>query len=79
MYLGIDIGGTKTLIAAFNHRGRIVRKYKFKTAQNKDKFLLDLNRNLQMFLRYGFQVVVVAIPGTVQKTAKRIVQLSNLF
>lgn len=75
MYLGIDIGGTKTLIAAFSRRGRIVRKYKFKTAQNKDKFLLDLNRNLQMFLRYGFQVVVVAIPGTVQKNCS--VSLGN--
>ena len=75
MYLGIDIGGTKTLIAAFTHRGRVIRKYKFKTAQNKDKFLLDLNRNSQMFLKYHFQSVVVAIPGSVQKNCS--VSLGN--
>lgn len=67
MELAIDIGGTKTLIAVFSRGGRLVRKLKFKTAEKKDKFLLDLARNLRVFEKYQIKVVVVAIPGTVQK------------
>jgi predicted NBD/HSP70 family sugar kinase len=75
MYLAIDIGGTKTLIAAFSRSGRVVRRLKFKTAQNKDKFLLDLLRNLVVFEKYQIETVVVAIPGTVQKNCS--VSLGN--
>ena len=67
MYLAVDIGGTKTLIAAFSRSGRVVRRLKFSTAQNKDKFLLDLLRNLEVFEKYQIERVVVAIPGIVQK------------
>ena len=67
MYLAVDIGGTKTLIAVFSPGGRLVRKLKFKTAMEKDKFLLDLTRNLCVFEKYKIKTVVVAIPGAVQK------------
>lgn len=67
MYLAVDIGGTKTLIAAFSRSGRVVRRLKFSTAQNKDKFLLDLLRNLEVFEKYQIEMAVVAIPGIVQK------------
>jgi len=39
MYLVIDIGGTKTLIALFNSRGRVIKKYKFKTPASRSEFL----------------------------------------
>ena len=67
MYLAIDIGGTKTLIALFSKRGRVVRRFKFKTAWKKDKFVADLLQNLEMFKKYDISRVVVAIPGIVQK------------
>ena len=67
MYLAVDIGGTKTLIAVFTRGGRLVRKLKFKTAASKEKFLLDLSRNLCVFEKYKIKTAVVAIPGAVQK------------
>lgn len=67
MYLAIDIGGTKTLIALFSKRGRVVRRLKFKTAWKKEKFVADLTKNLQNFTKYAVESVVVAVPGSVQK------------
>ena len=69
MYLIIDIGGTKTLIAAFNHRGRIIRRYKFKTPESRTEFLGILKSALVPFSRqYGdsTQQVVIAIPGWIE-------------
>jgi len=67
MYLSVDIGGTKTLIALFSKRGRVIRRRKFKTAQGYRTFISDLSRSLGDFKKYKIQVIVVAIPGTVQK------------
>lgn len=67
MYLSVDIGGTKTLIALFSKRGRLLRRRKFKTAQGSRTFIHDLTEHLADFRRYKIRTVVVAIPGTVQK------------
>lgn len=75
MYLAIDIGGTKTLIALFSKRGRVIKRYKFKTAWVKDRFVRELKKHLQSFRKYHISSVVVAIPGTVQKNCS--VSLGN--
>ena len=67
MYLAIDIGGTKTLIALFSKRGRVLKKYKFRTARGFNRFVDDLKRNLEPFRKRKIKTVVVAIPGVVQK------------
>ena len=67
MHLGIDIGGTKTLIALFSRRGIILKKIKFKTAQGSKTFLNDLTTHLNEFKKYKVRSIVVAIPGVVQK------------
>ena len=67
MYLGIDIGGTKTLIALFSRRGRVLKKVKFRTAQGSRTFLNNLEEHLEEFKKYKVRSVVVAIPGLVQK------------
>lgn len=67
MYLSIDIGGTKTLIALFSRKGRVLKKRKFKTAQGYRSFIRDLESNLEGFRRRRLKAVVVAIPGVVQK------------
>ncbi len=67
MYLGVDIGGTKTLIALFSRRGRVIKKVKFRTAQGSKTFLSNLDEHLKSFKRYRVKSVVVAIPGLVQK------------
>lgn len=67
MYLAIDIGGTKTLIALFSKRGRVVRRQKFKTAQGSKTFVQELKDNLEPFKKDKIKCLVVAIPGVVQK------------
>lgn len=67
MYLAIDIGGTKTLIALFNRRGRVIRRVKFKTSWQKERFIRELLSVLERFKKFKLTGVVVAIPGVVQK------------
>lgn len=67
VYLAIDIGATKTLIALFSKRGRVVRRVKFLTARGAKTFISDLTTNLERFQKYEVQSVVVAIPGIVYK------------
>lgn len=67
VYLAIDIGATKTLIALFSKRGRVLRRVKFPTARGSKKFLADLTENLENFQKYKISSVVVAIPGIVHK------------
>ena len=67
MYLTVDIGATKTLIALFSRRGRVVRRIKFPTSNGSKTFLNTLIMNLKPFQKYKIFSVVVAIPGVVQK------------
>lgn len=67
MYLAIDIGGTKTLIALFSRHGRVIRRIKFKTSRSQAIFLNDLKDNLKHFRHHRVKSIVVAIPGLVQK------------
>ncbi|MBR3230685.1 ROK family protein [Candidatus Saccharibacteria bacterium] len=66
MYLAVDIGGTKTLIALFSKRGRVLRKLKFQTAQGSKTFLDELAQNLARFKRYKIKAIAVAVPGHVR-------------
>ena len=75
MYLAIDIGGTKTLIALFSKRGRVIRRFKFKTARKFNRFLGDLEVALAEFKKYKITAITVAIPGLVQKNCS--VSLGN--
>ena len=67
MYLGIDIGGTKTLVALFSKRGVIFKKIKFKTAHGSRTFVSDLLTTLEGFKKYKIRSIAVAVPGVVQK------------
>ena len=67
MYLAVDIGGTKTLIALFTKRGRVIRRKKFRTPQGSNTFIQELENNLKRFAKFKVRSVVVAIPGLVQK------------
>ena len=67
MYLAIDIGATKTLIALFSRRGRVVRRVKFPTAKEYKTFIGDLVKNLSPWQKHQVKAIAVAIPGIVQK------------
>ena len=75
MYLAVDIGGTKTLVALFSKRGRILRRIKFKTSWQKERFVRELMLVLSHFTKFKLTAVVVAVPGVVQKNCS--VRLGN--
>lgn len=69
MYLVIDIGGTKTLIALFNKRGRILKKVRFKTPESRREFEGMLKASLIPFsAKYSSKIyqVVIAVPGWIE-------------
>ena len=66
MYLVIDIGGTKTLIALFSAHGRVIRKFRFKTPKNRSDFEALLKTSLIPFsVKHGQKIrqIVIAVPG----------------
>jgi predicted NBD/HSP70 family sugar kinase len=68
MYLGIDIGGTKTLVAALNEHGEILVSLKFPTPKGYDDFLAALKHTLQDELPIqDFRAGCVAAPGKIDR------------
>lgn len=64
MYLGIDIGGTKTLIAALTNDGEITESRKFPTSPSYDHFLLELRHALAHMKPHDWRAAGVGIPSS---------------
>lgn len=64
MYVGIDVGGTKTLVAVLDDAGVIVERNKFPTPQNYDDFLSELAAAVATFTTKEFLAGALAIPVT---------------
>src|SRR5580692_9341147 len=64
MYLGVDIGGTKTLVASLNDEGVIQEKFKFPTPQDYQEFLNILQQTFDKFASKDFEIATVAAPYT---------------
>lgn len=80
MYVGVDIGGTKTLLAVLDEHGVIKQKIKFPTPKTYDNFLLELKHaaaNLDPKLS-DFRAGAVGIPGNVDRKHGRGISLGNL-
>ena len=67
MYLGIDIGGTKTLVAALSDNGEIAASTKFATPENYEEFLKELTKVLHELPFSDFRAGCVAAPGTIDR------------
>ena len=79
MYIGIDIGGTKTLVAALSDNGVIAASVKFATPKNYDEFLKELKRVLQDELPFSdFRAGSVAAPGAIDRKRGRFEEGGNL-
>jgi predicted NBD/HSP70 family sugar kinase len=65
MYLGIDVGGTKTLFAVFDKDGEMVCEKKIKTDQDYKRFMTNLGSELSELSQFKFTHCCCAIPGRI--------------
>lgn len=65
MYLAIDVGGTKTLIAVLNEYGVIQEKIKFPTPKNYREFISQIKNNIKTFEHQDYKAAGVGIPVSV--------------
>jgi glucokinase len=77
MYLGIDIGGTKTIVAAIAKNGTIHASRKFETPKIYKQFLKVLDENVQD-LNCDFDLSIVAAPGKVNRDKGLVIAFGNL-
>ena len=79
MYLGVDVGGTKTLVAVFDKTGTILESVKIPTSQRYVTFLKELEEILAGFEHKDFLAAGVAIPASRMNRDEGIgVSFSNL-
>jgi len=67
MYLGIDIGGTKTLVAALNNEGVISESVKFPTPRAYPGFLKELATAVATLSTKEFVACGIAVPGRIDR------------
>lgn len=68
MYLGIDIGGTKTLVGCFSDDGVLGEHIKFPTPPNYKTFLAELAQCVEKLSTKDFVYAGVAVPGRLDRS-----------
>src|SRR3989344_845866 len=79
MYLAVDIGGTKTLLACFDDKGKLLDTVKFPTPTDYKDFLTDFKHYLQFLKVVNYQAAGVAVPGKLDRKHGRAVAYGNLL
>lgn len=67
MYLNIDIGGTKTLVARMDKSGKVEESIKFPTPQKYAEFKTILAENVAKISTSSVHLVCVAAPGKIDR------------
>lgn len=65
MITAVDIGASKTLVAQFDHAGKMLNSIKFETAANQDEFYEDLLATLNKLT--DIEILSVGAPGIVDQ------------
>lgn len=78
MYVGIDIGGTKTLVAKLSDDGQIVDSRRFPSDHDYDQFLRDLETNLKELPLEGDYKICAGVSGLLNRQAGIVHALGNL-
>lgn len=79
MYIGVDVGGTKTLVAVLTNDGVIVESHKFSTPPNYKNFLLELQHTLAHMEHKEFVAGGAGIPvSNLNRDTGRAINFGNL-
>lgn len=65
MYVAVDIGGTKTLVATFTKEGEPTEQIKFPTPPDYGDFIEELADNVAKLSTKEFDLIAVAAPGKI--------------
>jgi predicted NBD/HSP70 family sugar kinase len=78
MIIGIDVGGTKTLVAVFAENGKLLNQVRFETNHNYELFLQDLKEHSRIFETQKAKIACAAIPGALDTVEGTVKCLGNL-
>lgn len=78
MYLAIDIGGTKTLVASLTNEGVISERLRFETPKDYGKFLATLADTFAALETKEFIACGVGVPGLLNRDAGIGIAMGNL-
>ncbi|HEU5004942.1 MAG TPA: ROK family protein [Candidatus Saccharimonadales bacterium] len=79
MYLAVDIGGSKTLLAVFDKHGQIIKEQKFPTPKDYQEFLATLiSAATALKPDPGFAAIAVAAPGKIDRKSGVALDFGNL-
>lgn len=78
MYLAIDIGGTKTLVATIKNNGVIAQRLKFPTAKDYPTFIRNLSDTVAYLSTQEFIAAGVGIPGRIDRKTGIGIGMGNL-
>src|SRR5688572_8426046 len=78
MYLAIDIGGTKTLVASLDDHGVITERIRFETPKDYKDFIKDLEDNVAKLSTNNFLACGVGVPGRLDPKRQTIIAMGNL-
>jgi len=78
MYLGIDIGGTKTLIGRFTKDGELQESFKFPTPKEYSEFKKELAINVARITTKPWGMACVAGPGKIDRQRGVVKAFGNL-
>ncbi|HET8708990.1 MAG TPA: ROK family protein [Candidatus Saccharimonadales bacterium] len=67
MYVGVDIGGSKTLIAVLDDNGVIVERQKFPTPSSYDELLIEADKVIANLKHKDYRAAGIAAPGIIDR------------
>ena len=78
MYAGVDVGGTKTLVAALDNNGVICEKIKLATPKSYPVFLTELADCVSQLKTKDFRAGCIAAPGKIDREHGIAIDFGNL-
>jgi predicted NBD/HSP70 family sugar kinase len=78
MYLGIDVGGTKTLVCSLSDNGEILERNKFPTPKNYSEFLEQTKAAINSFTDHAFKAGGAGLPARFNEERDTIINMGNL-
>lgn len=78
MYLAVDMGGTKVLMALFDKDSKLIASRKFATAKNYQQFLSDFQSEFNQLGAHDLRSAGIAVPAMLDRNKGVAVHFGNL-